>query len=89
MKRRWHWFALIAVLAVGLWTTPAFAQEDAAAKPLPEINLRDLVIAGGYIGGIIALLSVILIALIIEHMITVRRGALMPAGLAAGPNVTG
>jgi biopolymer transport protein ExbB len=80
-RRRGNLWALLAVGTIWLWTTPAFAQEPGEA-PLPEINLRELVIAGGAIGGVIAFLSVVLIALIIEHMITVRRGALMPPGLA-------
>lgn len=47
-----------------------------------QLSLRDLVRAGGLIGGIIMLLSVAMAALIFEHVLTIRRRALMPPGLA-------
>lgn len=68
----------VCLLAPGM----LFAQEEGAAPAAPKVDLRELVLAGGYIGAIIAILSVILIALIIEHLLTIRRGALMPDGLA-------
>ena len=67
---------LIPVLA---WAQETSGSETAVA---PKVNLRELALAGGYIGMIIAGMSVILIALIFEHMLTIRRGALMPDGLA-------
>lgn len=62
----------------------AWAQESGGSEavPGPKVDLRELALAGGYIGMIIAGMSVILIALIIEHVLTIRRGALMPDGLA-------
>lgn len=54
-------------------------------KPVPHMKQLDvwsLLEAGGTIGWIIMALSVWMVALIVQHLITVRRGALMPAGLA-------
>lgn len=68
----------ICLLAPGM----LFAQEEAAAPAVPKVDLRELALAGGYIGAIIAIMSVVLIALIIEHLLTIRRGALAPQWLA-------
>lgn len=72
------WTISICLLTPGV----LFAQEAEQAAAAPKVNLRELALAGGYIGAIIAIMSVILIALIIEHLLTIRRGALMPDGLA-------
>ena len=45
-------------------------------------GLREMVRAGGAIGGIIMLLSVAMAALVFEHLLTIRRRGLMPFGLA-------
>lgn len=47
-----------------------------------QLDLRELFRAGGVIGLIIAALSVAMVALIVEHLLTIRRRALMPDGLA-------
>lgn len=57
----------------------------AAENPAPamrEMTIQALLDAGGTIGWIIMVLSVWMIALIIQHLFTVRRGVLMPHGLA-------
>lgn len=72
------WTIAVCLLTPGV----LFAQEEGASAAAPKVDLRELVLAGGYIGGVIAIMSVILIALIIEHLLTIRRGALMPDGLA-------
>ncbi len=46
------------------------------------LNLRDMLAAGGTIGYIIVLMSFLMVALIIDQFMTVRRVALMPPGLA-------
>ena len=72
------WTVVICLLTPGV----LLAQEDGTAAAAPKVDLRELALAGGYIGAVIAIMSVILIALIIEHLLTIRRGALMPHGLA-------
>lgn len=74
--------ALVAMLLLTALAPPAMAQGTESELARPQINFRDLAVAGGYIGAVIALMSVVMIALVFEHMITIRRGALMPPGLA-------
>jgi len=57
---------------------PAGADGTGIAK----IDLRQLVDDAGAIGIIIAVLSVAMVALIVEHIISIRSKALMPPGLA-------
>jgi len=59
------------------------AWAQAGGGMLPEqFSLPDLARAGGVIGGIIAFLSICMVALIVEHLISIRRSVLMPPGLA-------
>lgn len=60
----------------------AAAQDPPAAAPPRQLDVWALLEAGGTIGWIIMVLSVAMIALVVEHLLTVRRGTLMPAGLA-------
>ena len=56
-------------------TTPAASAEGK--------TLWDTIKAGGPIGGVIIFLAGIAIALTVEHLITIRRGVIMPAELLA------
>lgn len=58
------------------------AQDESPAPARPQIEFRNLFEDGGAIGIIILALSVAMIALIVEHLLSIRRGALMPTGLA-------
>lgn len=66
----------------------ALAQEAGATAPPEnpatdgELDLRELFRAGGLIGVIIVGLSVATVALVVEHLLSIRRTALMPKGLA-------
>jgi biopolymer transport protein ExbB len=66
---------------VVLTTAPLAAQEPAAPPPM-RVDLRQLFHDGGAIGYVICALSLAMVALIVEHWLTIRRGALMPRGLA-------
>lgn len=55
---------------------------EEAPPPPPQITLRKLMNDAGAIGMVILALSVAMVALIVEHLISIRRGALMPPGLA-------
>ncbi|MCA9018059.1 MAG: MotA/TolQ/ExbB proton channel family protein, partial [Planctomycetaceae bacterium] len=62
-----------------------FAADDPAESGgtgIAKIDLRQLVDDAGTIGIIIAVLSVAMVALIVEHVISIRSNALMPPGLA-------
>jgi len=50
--------------------------------PNNAMTLRQLLRAGGTIGLVILALSMAMVALVVEHMLTIRRKALMPTGLA-------
>ncbi len=55
---------------------------DGTTAASREMTLRQLLRAGGSIGLVILGLSMAMVALIVEHLLTIRRGSLMPAGLA-------
>ena len=62
----------------------AFAEDPvapAARVAAPKIDIRQMFIDGGAIGYIIVALSLVMLALIFEHMMTIRRQTLMPNGL--------
>ncbi len=79
-----HARRLAAILFLGgclylITAQPALAQEN------PETarrSFKELVQDGGYVGFIIIGLSVAMIALVFEHLLSIRRAALMPHGLA-------
>lgn len=48
----------------------------------PEFNFADMIEAGGWIGYGILFMSLLMAALFFEHLLSIRRGTLMPAGLA-------
>lgn len=58
---------------------PTLAQDETVTS---KLNAKELIQAGGYVGIIILGLSVAMIALIFEHLLSIRRGTLMPHGLA-------
>lgn len=48
----------------------------------PGLDLRELLQAGGVVGYLIVALSIVMVALIAQHLLAIRRGTLMPTGLA-------
>ena len=64
--------------------SPADADADVAedAAAADGMTLRQLLRAGGTIGLVILGLSMAMVALIVEHLLTIRRKSLMPEGLA-------
>lgn len=67
---------LLVLLAVA---APAMAQ---AGSDHQEISLWSTIQAGGWIGLLIVILSLVATALIIEHFISIRRARLIPHSLA-------
>jgi biopolymer transport protein ExbB len=57
----------------------AAAKTGASGERLGRRTLMDSIIAGGWIGGIIIILSIVAVAFMIEHAITIRKERLMPA----------
>lgn len=60
----------------------AYGQDAPPAAGPPAIDVRQLFEDGGTIGYLIVALSLAMVALIFEHLFSLRRGALMPSGLA-------
>jgi biopolymer transport protein ExbB len=88
-KNSGMWLLVAVVVAMVWWTMPEFAragEADAApqvARPAaPAVNIRQMFIDGGAIGYIIVGLSLVMVALIFEHLLTIRRSTLMPRGMA-------
>ena len=85
----WSLAAGMAVL-VSLPCVPAVAQDrpatdmrTGAANGSAEnsLDLRELIRAGGVIGYVIVALSVAMVALIVEHLLSIRRNSMMPPEL--------
>jgi biopolymer transport protein ExbB len=76
----------LATIVVFLWTlAPPLAVAQGAAGETAtkaQFDAREMLAAGGVVGLIIIAMSVFMVALIVEHAISIRRGALMPPGLA-------
>ena len=51
-------------------------------KAVKDYTLIDLILAGGLVGHTIILLSIVAVALMIEHLMTIREKVLIPPGLA-------
>lgn len=69
----------IALLFVSV--NPILA-DDAPTVAADPLDVRSLIAAGGIIGAVIIGLSIAMVALIVEHLLSIRRSALMPPGLA-------
>jgi biopolymer transport protein ExbB len=80
--RRLGWVTSVGWLSLS--PALALAQDEAApaANPAGKLDIIALLHEGGAIGYVIMLLSVVMIALVIEHYLAVRRRILMPDGLA-------
>lgn len=87
MLRRACLFGFVCALALSLTSTAIGQQQPqqtaavaADEKAGPEI--RELISAGGLVGYVIVGLSLTMVALIVEHLLSIRRKTLMPEGLA-------
>ena len=78
----WSRAGLIVLTGLCVWSVSAqmaWAQETSAS---PEIDYRELFRTGGVIGMVILALSIFMVALIVEHLLSIRRKAMMPPNLA-------
>lgn len=64
-----------------LSASPLFAAEGAIVEN-GQVNPQALLKAGGAIGYVVIALSVAMVALIMEHLLSIRKGSLMPRSLA-------
>lgn len=76
----------LAAIAVGLLFFVAADSAPGAENVMfvrdGAVDVKALLQAGGTIGWVIVGLSVAMVALIIEHLLSIRRGSLMPRSLA-------
>ena len=78
-------FAALLVLGAGL-ATVAYAQDDPAAPPSDQgktTSALDIIFAAGWVGLVIALLSCVLLALVIEHFMSINDEKLIPPDFVA------
>ncbi|MFV0442057.1 MAG: MotA/TolQ/ExbB proton channel family protein [Planctomycetaceae bacterium] len=80
--RRCGWTGLVVVSGLTVWANVAQAAEAVPILTDAGLNVRGLLAAGGAIGYLIIALSVAMVALIVEHLLSIRRSALMPPGIA-------
>ena len=83
------WWGVVLCVTMLWWTMPlaARAANEGAAPPVarhepPKIDIRQMFADGGAIGYIIVALSFVMLALVFEHLLTIRRTTLMPTGMA-------
>ena len=72
----------VIALAVLMGSQTLFAAEDAVPAGPKMMSLGQMFEAGGMIGYVITALSFVMVALIVEHLISLRHNALVPPGLA-------
>ncbi|MEQ9410644.1 MAG: MotA/TolQ/ExbB proton channel family protein [Fuerstiella sp.] len=83
---RWLTVCVAAVLLYSAGEVSAFQQAAdnmmAEEQPPRELNLTEMLRAGGAVGYLIVLLSLVMVALIADHLMNIRRSTVMPPGLA-------
>lgn len=79
-QRRTLFVGLVLLSSIVFSMTSQAQGADGPSAPMPDV--RELFEAGGAIGWVLLALSVAMVALIFEHFFSIRRGALMPRGLA-------
>lgn len=84
-----RWGVLLLAMFVAWHCTPAMAFQDEAGgnviiqQAAPSgLSLQGMLKAGGAVGYLIVLMSLIMVALIADHIMNIRRSTLMPPGLA-------
>ncbi len=79
--RKWSFglrTALAAAMMASLPVAQAFAQEAAAETQKEVMDIGTWLKYGGTVGYVILLVSVVMVALMIEHLVNIRRDKLVP-----------
>lgn len=66
----------------GAMASAAPGDQQPAMAPRSFLSVREMLAAGGAIGYVIMFLSFVMVALIVDNLLQLRRGAFMPPGLA-------
>jgi biopolymer transport protein ExbB len=78
-----QWTLLVVAVALVLGASSLFAQTEGTDEEQKEISLWSVIHSGGVIGYLILLMSVVAVAFIVEHFITIRRAKILPPALVA------
>ncbi|MFM9960473.1 MAG: MotA/TolQ/ExbB proton channel family protein [Planctomycetaceae bacterium] len=80
----WRRIGIVLALALLVGDQVLFAADPVPVAPVAQktMSLGELFEAGGAIGYIITGLSFVMVALIVEHLLSLRQNALIPPGLA-------
>ncbi|MCO6437653.1 MAG: MotA/TolQ/ExbB proton channel family protein [Phycisphaerae bacterium] len=83
MTTRWHRWGGAALLLVLTCTATALAQDTGGEAAAANVRYFDFfVVKGGWIAYLLIALSVVAMALAIEHALTIRRTTIVPPGVA-------
>lgn len=75
--KMWGVFALAGALVIAMPSVQAFAQ-DAADAEAANITIGKILKWGGVVGGIIIVMSIAMVALVIEHLVSIKRDKIVP-----------
>ncbi len=79
MKKEWILAAFVVMALITVMAVPALAQDDEGDDEEQEsMSWMDTIMASGAIGGVIILLSIVSLALTIEHFVSLRQDKLVP-----------
>lgn len=74
---------LLSIVVLVGSATPAFADGETTSRAAAaNAGFFDLLRTGGFVGGLIFALSLSMVYLIVEHLLSIRRGSLIPSDLA-------
>ncbi|MHC4598748.1 MAG: MotA/TolQ/ExbB proton channel family protein [Planctomycetota bacterium] len=81
MKKEWILAAFVVMALITVLAVPALAGEDEGGEDEEgegSMSWMDTIMASGVIGGVIILLSIVSLALTIEHFVSIRQDKLVP-----------
>jgi len=79
MKKEWFLLGFMIVAVMAVMACPAMAQgDDGEDEEAQTMTWMATIMASGVIGGVIILLSIVSLALTIEHFVSIRQDKLVP-----------
>ena len=76
--KSWAILGLAAAIFVALPQIQAFAQDSGVTSDDANITIGKILKWGGVVGAIVILMSVAMVALVIEHFVTIKRDKIVP-----------
>ncbi|MHC5035883.1 MAG: MotA/TolQ/ExbB proton channel family protein [Planctomycetota bacterium] len=78
MSKEWILAAFVVIALIAVCAVPAIAQDEDEDEGAESMTWMDTIMASGVIGGVIILLSIVSLALVIEHFVSIRQDKLVP-----------